>query len=155
MSLRDQVRAFHRAFGVPMPDKPCVPDDETVRLRLRLIAEEFFELLEAGYLASGDIDLIVDARRTLAVLIDHGAPHVNLAKFADALADLDYVNEGARLAFGIDGGPIADAVHASNMAKLGPDGRPILRADGKVVKPAGWQPPNIEAELVKQGWVKP
>lgn len=35
-----------------------------------------------------------------------------------------------------------DEVHAANMRKLGPDGKPIYRADGKNIKPAGWVGPN-------------
>lgn len=38
-------------------------------------------------------------------------------------------------------------VHRSNMAKLGEDGKPIYREDGKVIKPANWQPPNIMSVL--------
>jgi predicted HAD superfamily Cof-like phosphohydrolase len=75
---------------------------------------------------------------------------VDLPELADALADLDYVVEGARLEFGINGAPIATEVHRANMAKL--DGP--VREDGKKQKPEGWKPPDIESELRKQGWEK-
>ena len=42
-------------------------------------------------------------------------------------------------------------VHVSNMAKLGPDGKPIYREDGKILKPEGWQPPDIGAVLDAHG----
>ena len=72
----------------------------------------------------------------------------NLVELVDALADLDYVVEGTRIEFGINGKPIADAVHAANMAKVGGG----IRGDGKINKPEGWQPPDIAGELRKQGW---
>lgn len=139
--LRDQVKEFHDAFGVPCADKPCVPDDATVTLRLKLIAEEFCELLEA---CGCNTVTLKDDLKDFIELREDG---LDLEDFADACGDLDYVVEGARLAFGIDGEPIADAIHAANMAKLGGP----IREDGKRLKPLGWAPPDIRAELVKQG----
>jgi predicted HAD superfamily Cof-like phosphohydrolase len=145
------VHEFHEAFGVASPDKPTVPDDETVRLRLRLIAEEFFELMHAcstpagngsyAYAIDAVRDWIEDEKAIFVVPAD-------LPEIADALADIDYVVEGTRLAFGIDGKPIADEVHRSNLAKLGG----TKREDGKIEKPAGWQPPDVAGQLRKQGW---
>ena len=37
-----------------------------------------------------------------------------------------------------------DRVHKSNMSKLGLDGKPIRRADGKVLKGPNYQPPNLK-----------
>ena len=39
-------------------------------------------------------------------------------------------------------------IHKSNMSKLGPDGKPIYRADGKVMKSPKYTPP-ILTDLVK------
>ena len=36
-----------------------------------------------------------------------------------------------------------DRVHKSNMSKLGLDGKPIRRADGKVLKGPNYQPPIL------------
>ncbi len=47
------VGDFMRAFGQALPPKPTIPSDDVVRLRLRLIAEEFFELLDASI--GGDV----------------------------------------------------------------------------------------------------
>jgi predicted HAD superfamily Cof-like phosphohydrolase len=147
--IRHQVSEFHRAFGQDIADKPAVPDDKTVVLRVNLIAEEFCEMLEAVY---GEDDGIHAVREAVKHQVAYGNIRVDMAEFADALADLDYVIEGARLQFGIDGAPIAAEVHRSNMAKLGPDGKPIIREDGKRLKPPGWTPPDIAGELRKQGW---
>ena len=42
-----------------------------------------------------------------------------------------------------------DRVHKSNMSKLGLDGKPIRRADGKVLKGPNYQPPDL-SDLVNQ-----
>lgn len=142
--LKQQVTEFHKVMGLPILDKPQVPSDERVYLRVRLIAEEFFEFLDsAGY------ELIdTEGYRVRWDELELTGQSVNIVELADALADLDYVIEGMRLEFGIDGAPIAEAVHAANMAKVnGP-----VRADGKRLKPPGWNPPDIEGELRKQGW---
>ena len=41
-----------------------------------------------------------------------------------------------------------DRVHKSNMSKLGLDGKPIRRSDGKVLKGPNYQPPNL-TDLIK------
>jgi predicted HAD superfamily Cof-like phosphohydrolase len=150
--LRAQVLEFHRAFSHPVAERPTIPANDRVRFRLTLIAEEFFELLEACGIVP-ELDEGGDVGGLVASVIEHAKPVVDLAKFADACGDLDYVVEGARIEFGIDGAPVASAIHAANMAKLGPDGKPIRRADGKSLKPEGWTPPDIAGELRKQGWV--
>jgi predicted HAD superfamily Cof-like phosphohydrolase len=147
--LRKQVGEFHNANDQPILTRPQVPSDERVRLRLRLIAEEFFELLAA---AGDDLGLLATSPEAFRELITCVPLKVNLPEFADALADLDYVIEGTRLEFGIDGGPIAQEVHRSNMSKLGADGLPVRREDGKILKGHLYSPPDIAGELRKQGW---
>jgi predicted HAD superfamily Cof-like phosphohydrolase len=135
--LREQVLEFHRAMGVPVRERPTRIPEDRVRLRLALIAEEFAEFCAA---IGRPIEL-PDFEATWNGGFD-------MAQVADALADLDYVIEGARLEFGIDGGPVADEVHRSNMAKVnGP-----IRSDGKRLKPEGWTPPDIAGVLKAQGW---
>lgn len=138
-TIRDQVSEFHRAFGVPVGERPAVPDEE----RVRLISEELIELFEA----CGVRKYAREAMARLEVAMDRDL-RVSMPAVADALADLDYVVEGTRLEFGINGAPIAAEVHRSNMAKLGGS----VREDGKIMKPPGWTPPDIAGELRKQGW---
>ncbi len=164
-TLARRVRAFMVAIKHPVLHTPQVPPEDRVRLRLRLIAEEFIELLDASFAGEGSFaDRLGE---DLKLVIDRGHVKVNLVEFADALADIDYVVEGARAEFGINGGPVADEVHRSNMAKFWPcdvcgvapclgckGGKPtmVVREDGKVLKPAGWTPPDIVAVLQAQGW---
>ena len=125
-STLDQVREFSEAFSVPIADSPNVTDPDINALRVKLLREELDELRDALY-----------GHDPVATL--------------DALCDLQYVLDGAFLQLGFAGvkeAAFAD-VHRSNMAKLGPDGKPIRRADGKILKPEGWQPPNLK-QFLKQ-----
>jgi len=137
-------------MGVPVLDKPSLPADDRVRLRAKLIMEEAFETIEAMFDVPPDKDHPFErARYQTSLVIDHVPVKVDMARFADGCADLDYVVEGARLEFGIDGKPIADVVHVANMKKV--PGH-TTRADGKKLKPKGWEPPDVGGALVRQGW---
>ena len=154
-SLSEQVHAFHVAMGVPVAERPTVIPEERVRLRAALIAEEFVETMAALFkpemVDSVDIGIIAHIRSVLQFAVSHATVRVDMVELADGLADLDYVVEGTRLEFGIDGGPIAAEVHRSNMSKL-VDGKPVRREDGKILKGPNFSPPDIAGELRRQGW---
>ena len=115
---------FQNAFGQLVSDKPEFPDDKTRELRIRLLGEEFEE-----YLVAEKED--------------------NFIEVADALADLIYIACGTAASYGIPLDKVFEEVHRSNMAKL-VDGKPLKREDGKVIKPEGWTPPDIEGVIKKQ-----
>jgi predicted HAD superfamily Cof-like phosphohydrolase len=145
MGIREQVQEFHRGVVCKTdPTAPCVPSDAVVRLRAALIAEEFFETMTAMFA----LDFVEEKEDTLRIC-DQSPIRVNMAELADGMADLDYVVEGTRLAFGIDGGPVAAEVHRANMTKAG---GPIAE-NGKRLKPPGFTPPDIDGVLRKQGWM--
>lgn len=118
-SVALMVRKFHEAYGAPVAPAPRMIHPARQALRYELIREELGELGRAA-------DIIA---------------------VADALADLAYVVYGAAIEYGIDLDRVIAAVHASNMTKLGPDGRPIYREDGKVLKGPGYVPPDIAGAL--------
>jgi len=138
----ERVREFHEVFGHPVSDEPVVPADDRVTLRLALILEEALELADAMGFYSEDVKELV------GVMLDRG-PLVpgNLVGIADALGDLDYVVNGAALEHGIDLPAVTAEIHRSNMTKLGPDGKPIYREDGKILKGTDYEPPRLEAVL--------
>ena len=147
--LRGQVRVFHGANGVVDPPTPTVPPDDRVRLCARFIAEEALETISAMFADGKGYQSMLDRIEFALLSFIKEAPiEVDMVAFADGCADLDYVTEGARQEFGIDGAPIAAEVHRSNMAKVGGS----MREDGKVMKPPGWTPPDVAGELRKQGW---
>lgn len=116
------VGDFMEAFGQDVKCEPEMPDQAVMDLRIDLIAEELEELQTA-----------IDNR--------------DLVEIADALTDILYVTYGAGHAFGIDLDSCLAEVHSSNMSKLGEDGRPIYREDGKVMKGPFYRPPNLEAVI--------
>ena len=68
---------------------------------------------------------------------------------ADALADLVYVAYGMALETGIPLTEVLAEVQASNLSKLGADGRPIRRDDGKVLKGPDFTEPDIARVLAE------
>ena len=136
------VRQFHATYALPVVDEPGV-DTPRVHMRMGLIAEEFAELMGAVY---GDAaEEAVLAAVSAAVAADDGARDTVAA--ADALADLTYVIYGMALETGIPLPEVLHAVQRSNLSKLGPDGAPLYRADGKVLKGPDFFEPRIAQVL--------
>ena len=119
------VEEFHRKFDLRAEPVPVILDEETRRLRVRLIQEEFDEVKEA--LARED-----------------------LACIAKELADLLYVIYGTAVSCGIDMDPVFREVHRSNLSKVGG----YKRGDGKWVKPATYSPAQI-APILNSQTVRP
>lgn len=142
MNSYERVREFHETFGHPVADEPSVPNDGRVTLRLALILEEAMELADAmGFYAE-------EVKESVGVMLDRGPlVDVNLIDVADALGDLEYVTNGAALEMGIPLPEVVAEVHRSNMTKLGPDGKPIYREDGKILKGEGFEEPDLAGVL--------
>ena len=116
------VGDFMEVFGQQVNCEPTLRDRETQDLRIDLISEELEEL----QLAITNNDIV---------------------EVADALTDILYVVYGAGHAFGIDLDECFQEVHQSNMSKLGDNGRPIKREDGKVLKGPNYFEPDLGAVL--------
>jgi predicted HAD superfamily Cof-like phosphohydrolase len=117
----EHVRAFHDAFGIPNSANPRgAIGDRDALLRYKLIREENEEYLEAAL--RGD-----------------------LVEVADALGDILYILCGTLLKHGLEHkiDEVFREIQRSNMSKLGADGKPIYRDDGKVMKGPGYFPPDI------------
>ena len=76
-----------------------------------------------------------------------GEENEDIENVAKELADIIYIVCGTAVSYGIPLDKVFEAVHRSNMAKLGPDGKPRRREDGKILKPEGWTPPDIKSIL--------
>lgn len=114
----ERVRAFNAAFRVPMHETPTLLAPDAEDLCFDLISEECQEL-EMASLAR------------------------DIVEIADALTDILYVVYGMGAKMGIDLDATFREVHRSNMSKLGPDGQPIFRSDGKVLKGPDYSPPDL------------
>lgn len=118
MSNFEKVKEFMLAFGQQVLSTTEIPDLQILLMRLALNKEEQDELAEA-----------VDKKDIVAI--------------ADALTDILYVTYGFGHALGINLDKCFEEVHNSNMSKLGEDGKPLYRNDGKVLKGPNYKPPNL------------
>lgn len=120
MNTLEKVKEFHKLYECPIGDKPGLPNFQRSLLRVRLLNEELEELADA--IADND-----------------------LVEVLDALTDIQYILDGTYLTFGMQ--DLKDAafaeVHRSNLTKLGIDGKPQRREDGKIIKGPNYQPPNL------------
>lgn len=137
------VRQFHQVYGLPVVCSGPNIDNERMHMRMSLILEECQELVRAFYGATAGEQL----EQALAALRGADEGERDLVEVADALADLVYVIYGMALEAGISLPHVLAEVQASNLSKLGADGRPIYREDGKVLKGPGFFPPNVERAL--------
>ena len=115
------VHEFHTAFGLGIKDKPTASIGEQRNLlRYNLMKEENEEYLEA-------------------------AENNDLVEVADALGDMLYILCGTIIEHGMQHKieEVFDEIQRSNMSKLGEDGKPIYREDGKVLKGPDYFKPNI------------
>ena len=117
--LSEQAKEFRSTYNLKNS-----ADRSTRAVHQKLIVEEFKEFLEAE-----------------GMLFMHGRNHQEHA--LKELADLVYVcyQYAQNMGWFLD--EALDRVHKSNMSKLGADGKPIYREDGKVLKGPGYKPPDL------------
>lgn len=128
--MKDKISAvqlFHESFGLGFSEimKADLGEAKNM-LRFNLMDEENKEYLEAA--AAND-----------------------MVEVADALGDMLYILCGTIIEHGmqykID--EVFEEIQRSNMSKLGADGKPIYREDGKVLKGPNYFKPNIQEILEK------
>lgn len=121
------VHEFHTAFGLGINETPVADLGKAKNLlRFNLMKEENEEYLEA-------------------------ANNNDLTEVADALGDMLYILCGTIIEHGMQYKieEIFDEIQRSNMSKLGGNGKPIYREDGKVLKGPNYFKPDIKAVLEK------
>jgi len=118
----DAVHEFHTAFKLGIKNEPTANIGESRNLlRFNLMKEENEEYFEA-------------------------ANNNDLVEVADALGDMLYILAGTIIEHGMQDKivEVFDEIQRSNMSKLGEDGNPIYREDGKVLKGPNYFKPNIK-----------
>lgn len=130
------VREFHERFALAINADP----DYTLRsLRFNLIAEEYDEVVD---------ELLPDYLKppgpSYTDLEWADDPTSRREKLAKELADLVIVTYGTAISLGIDLDEAVRRVHESNMSKLGPEGLPLYREDGKVLKGPDYREPSMK-----------
>ncbi|WP_299160913.1 nucleoside triphosphate pyrophosphohydrolase family protein [uncultured Eudoraea sp.] len=121
------VELFHKSFGLGVSHSMKADLGAAKnKLRFNLMDEENREYFEA-------------------------AQNNDLAEVADALGDMLYILCGTILEHGMQHKieEVFEEIQRSNMSKLGKDGKPIYREDGKVLKGPKYFKPNIQAILDK------
>ena len=121
----DAVQLFHEAFNIGINHNPTVAVSNKIKeLRFNLMKEENEEYLEA-------------------------VKNNDIVEVADALGDMLYILCGTILTHGMQHKitEVFEEIQRSNMSKLGQDGNPIYREDGKVMKGPNYFKPNIKAIL--------
>lgn len=141
----DYARQFHQIYEQPIATSPCIPSFDQRKLRVKLILEELEEFAISSHIES---PAVIEAFQQLNCSIDrvprNEGETANIIYAADALGDLDYVVAGGNLVWGIPAERVMAEIHRSNLSKLGADGRPIKREDGKVIKGPGFFEPNLK-----------
>jgi predicted HAD superfamily Cof-like phosphohydrolase len=123
-TVEEALVEFHSTYGLPVATAPVNFDSdnkslhETWELRKELVREEYQEFMDAMAFR-------------------------NLEEIADAICDLVYVAVGTAVSFGIPFDACFAEVQRSNMSKLGEDGKPIEREDGKILKGPNFSPPDL------------
>lgn len=121
----EAVKLFHTTYGLGISeDMKADLGTQKNNLRFELMKEENEEYLEA-------------------------VQNNDLVEIADALGDMLYILCGTILEHGLQHKieAVFDEIQRSNMSKLGEDGKPIYRDDGKVMKGPNYFKPNFEAIL--------
>lgn len=134
LTLADTIEAvatFHDSFGIKNHYEPTAKLAEgQIELRHRLMKEENDEYLEAA--KAGD-----------------------LVEIADALGDQLYILCGTIMKHGMQDviEDVFDEIQRSNMSKLGKDGKPIYREDGKILKGENYFKPDIRSILEEKNGI--
>lgn len=121
----NSVKEFHTAFKIGHSENPTANLGESKHLlRYNLMKEENEEYLEA-------------------------VQNNDLVEIADALGDMMYILCGTIIEHGLQDKieEVFDEIQRSNMSKLGEDGQPIYREDGKVMKGPNYFKPDFSKIL--------
>lgn len=122
------VKKFHEVYGLGINETPTASLGKTKNnLRFNLMKEENEEYLQA-------------------------ANANDLVEVADALGDMLYILCGTMIEHGMQDKieAVFDEIQKSNMSKLGEDGKPIYREDGKVLKGPHYFKPDIKQFFKKE-----
>lgn len=158
-----QTGHFHLLCEIPTPEAPIIPSVTSREQRLAFILEEFLELVEA---CGCGMTLNGESINSAALKVEHiEGTRYDVVEAADALSDLNVVNNGTAVEWGIPVHVTDYEVYSSNLTKILPDGTVIRngvtegyregepghqpnRPDGKICKPVSFIPANIPAALV-------
>ena len=117
----NNVMTFHDVYGQPYSTQVTLIEEERYKMRHRLQKEENDEYLKA-------------------------CEEEDIVEIAHEIADEFYVLVGKVISHGLQDKimDVFDEIQRANMSKLGLDGKPIYREDGKVLKGPNYTPPDVK-----------
>lgn len=152
----EEVRQFHETFGHPKASVPRPLElDRAVKRSVWTAEEAVVEFLHQSARTEDEfLQAVATFQQGFEKAVQKSLQEIppandvdRLVGQGDALTDALYFVMGSFVELGLDPVPLFEIVQRANMAKLGPDGKPILReSDQKVMKPQGWLPPEPELE---------
>jgi len=155
MSDAEKVREFTFEAGQPVPEKPQLMGIKEVNFITKMVLDELLELHSTvshpRNAKATMIRMLQEAKDVPRMVVHPNKTHELIAEQGDAFVDIWYYSLNCMAKKGVNLSSIFNLVHSANMAKRDPQtGRFIKRGDGKIVKPKGWRPPNVAAEIRKQ-----
>lgn len=143
-TVGESLEEFHEAYGKGWD----LPGVDLLILRRKLIKEEYEEVM-------AELDKLIMLEATYEQALGEAPEDGHLLLYAKIeetnkkllkeLCDLTYVSAGCAHVLDMNFDGAFAAVHKSNMSKLGEDGKPIYREDGKVLKGPNYKPAKMDA----------
>jgi predicted HAD superfamily Cof-like phosphohydrolase len=153
------VRDFTFESGTPIPSVPEPMNDQEVFFLIKMMLDELMELgatVAGPEIVKSEMCKMINESKDIAAITNKETGKETeqseiIAEQADALVDCYYYSLNAAAKKGVNLSKVFQIVHKANMDKRDPDtGKFIKREDGKIIKPVGWSPPNIVAEIKRQ-----
>jgi predicted HAD superfamily Cof-like phosphohydrolase len=150
--MQDLTANFMKTFGqwdgltyLSIPKPKDEAELSIYKLRLKLCVEETFELFEAMLTTDAyqPFDKMLSDINSYIEQITLEQLNIDPVSIYDSLLDQEVVNHGFANLLGLDMNEGMKEVYRSNMSKLGKDGKPIYREDGKVMKSELYSPPDL------------
>lgn len=131
------VEMFNKLYNLPVNKLPTIPFSNspelgTAKNQLMKRLRDFKDIL---------VEELGEVNQILEQIQAGDSPAEVLTEIADWLGDIQIYCASEMLKFGLDNDMVLDIIMASNMSKLGADGKPVYSPSGKVLKgPGYWQP---------------
>lgn len=155
-SNAQNVKNFTEGYtNTVCPCKPEKMDKNSVFFIIRMVMSELDELATTVTIDTQDRDEFMQEAlntRDKCKNFEYNSDIEIIGAQADAMVDAWYYMLNIAAKHGMNLSKLFDIIHEANMNKRDPKTGKFIRreSDGKVIKPEGWMPPDIEGEIKKQ-----